>query len=124
MKIDELIEKANKENVTILKNENNQVLLEIKNFNDASLFGSKRWGITHKEVYYDKFIEKGDKQYFIFDFDKDIKDSNFIIGITIDSNKKIKHAYSQDSEIILVNEIPKIFVDNVLNIKRKNKIRP
>lgn len=123
MNINELVEKANKENVTITKSESNQVVLEIKSFKEAELFGSKHWGISKIEDLYNAYIAKDDKQYFIFDFNKDPIDDNFLIGVTLDNNKKIKHAFNQEVDRVEDANLPKVFVDSVLTKKSKSKFK-
>lgn len=123
MNINELVEKANKENITITKNESNQVVLEIKEFKDAQLLGSENWGIKHRQEIFDAYIAKDDKQYFIFDFNKDPKDDNFLIGVTLDNNKKVKHAFNQEVRPVDEKDLPKVFVDSVLTKKSKTKFK-
>lgn len=123
MNINELVEKANKENVTITKSESNQIVLEIKSFKEAELFGSKHWGISKIEDLYNAYIAKDDKQYFIFDFNKDPIDDNFLIGVTLDNNKKIKHAFNQEVDRVEDANLPKVFVDSVLTKKSKSKFK-
>lgn len=123
MNINELVEKANKENVTITKSDSNQIVLEIKSFKEAELFGSNHWGISKIEDLYHAYIAKDDKQYFIFDFNKDPKDDNFLIGVTLDNNKKIKHAFNQEVDRVEDANLPKVFVDSVLTKKSKSKFK-
>lgn len=124
MNINELIEKANKENITVTKNEANQVVLEIKDFKEAALLGSKNWGISHREEIFNAYIAKDEKQYFIFDFNKNIKDDNFLIGVTLDNNKNIKHAFNQDVRVVEEKDLPKAFIDSVMTKKLARKFKP
>lgn len=90
--------KANTYGVEVISENDNKLILRIKNFNQSHAMGSASWCISRDESYFKSYADHRE-QYFIFDFSKDNTDNNSMIGVTLETNGDYSTAhYKDDSE--------------------------
>lgn len=95
-----ILNKANELNIKIVNSKNNILILEINNFEDSKIFGSPSWCISTSKHYFESYTSDENKQYFVFDFNKEITSNYSMIGITLDKNGKFNTAHLKDDEYI------------------------
>ena len=90
--------KANTYGVEVISENDNKLILRIKNFDQSHAMGSASWCISRDESYFRSYADHRE-QYFIFDFSKDNTDNNSMIGVTLETNGDYSTAhYKDDSE--------------------------
>jgi len=90
--------KANTYGIEVISENDNKLILRIKNFNQSHAMGSASWCISRDESYFRSYADRRE-QYFIFDFSKDNTDNNSMIGVTLETNGDYSTAhYKDDSE--------------------------
>lgn len=96
------------------------LILQIDNFNQSKSLGSSSWCISRDPHYFSSYTENDNKQYFIYNFNKDSKDNYSMTGITLSLENNLITAhlknddYFDDSElrsniIKLINQKPEIY---------------
>ena len=78
--------------------DNNTLILWIDNYNRSCDLGSKHWCISTSENMFKDYTEGFKKQYFIYDFTKDISDKKSMIGVTIDTSGKPTDIHYKDDK--------------------------
>lgn len=102
---DAVIKKLNKYNTSIVVQNDNILIAEIHDFYSSKKVGSQSWCISSYESNWDDYVGKDNRQFFIYNFQKDAKKSDSMIGVTLsfdDASKKyIKTAahYKDDEEV-------------------------
>lgn len=96
--LDKYVEKANNENVPIVYNKNSILVLEIKDFEKSNLLGSNSWCISRSSHYFSSYTKDGNRQYFIYNFNKSIKDINSMIGLTLEKDGSYNTAHLKNDD--------------------------
>lgn len=75
---------------------NDDVLVaEIEDYEASDKLGSHDWCIVTSEPTFKSYVTRNNsKQYFIWDYTKDIVDDMFQIGVTVDDNNHIRYAHN------------------------------
>lgn len=95
---DILMDKLNTNNIKPVINENNVVVFEIDTFEQSQQLGSPSWCISRSNYYFNDYKNEDTKQYFMYDFNKDEKDNECMIGFTVrkDGTMRTQHAKNDD----------------------------
>jgi len=110
--------KANNVDATVISNEDNIVILQVHTHEQCKTMGSAAWCIARDESYFKSYTD-GCDQYIIFDFNKDSKDNDSMIGVTVDSDGEISAAhYKDDDEIDFDDEDLNCYVDMIYENKK------
>jgi len=104
--------------ITPVYTESNVVVFEVKDFEISKAFGSPSWCISRNDLYFDNYTDSGSRQYFLYDFNRDEKDNESMIGFTIkkDGSLRTQHAKNDDYHYVdefLQNITDKILYDNM-----------
>lgn len=93
-----LLDKLNNINIKPVYQENNIVVFEVNTFEESQKLGSPSWCISRTEYYFNDYTSEGNKQYFMYDFNKNEKDDESMIGFTIrtDGSMRTQHSKSDD----------------------------
>lgn len=105
---DGVMNKVENYDVDIFKNENNILILNIENFEQSKNIGSPSWCISTQLSYFESYVDKeeGQKQYFIYDFNKNLNDPLSLVGLTVDKNNNfIASHMKNDDELFDKDEI-------------------
>ena len=82
------------------------LILHIKSYERSKLLGSSHWCISTDKSMWNDYVNDFNKQYFIYDFTKDIGDKHSMIGVTVKVNGSINAAhYRDDTEINNIKEL-------------------
>jgi len=80
----------------LIYKDSNTLILWIDDYNRSCDLGSKHWCISTSEDMFKGYTKGFKKQYFIYDFTKDISDKKSMIGATIDMNGKPTDIHYKD----------------------------
>lgn len=89
--------KAQNINADIVFSEGNLLVLKINNFEQSKYLGSSSWCISRDKHYFDSYTSDKASQYFVYNFNKDSKDNESMIGITI-KNNQVSAAHLKDDK--------------------------
>lgn len=104
-------QKASNLNVNIISNEKNTLILEIKTFEQSSLLGSPSWCISRNPTYYDSYTENNNKQYFIYQFDKESTNIESMIGLTLKKDGMFMTSHLKNDDSYPENKISHLQLD-------------
>ena len=95
--------KAKDMNVEIVREDNNQLYLEINNFQDSQQFGSRMWCITREEEYLNDYLYRENSRIvFKFDFDKDIKSPDAYTALLY-QGKRLSDIYDKNDKNLSIH---------------------
>lgn len=89
--------KAQNINADIVFSEGNLLILKINDFVQSKYLGSSSWCISRDKHYFESYTSDKADQYFVYNFSKDSKDNESIIGITI-KNNQVSAAHLKDDK--------------------------
>lgn len=72
----------------------------VGDYNASCKIGSRHWCLATSKNMWDNYVDASTKQYFIWDFTKDISDKQHMIGATIGSDDKVKNAHWADDSTV------------------------
>ena len=76
------------------------LMVSVGDYKSSCKIGSKHWCIATSQHMWDNYVDGTTKQYFIWDFTKNISDREHMIGATIGLGNRIKTAHwSDDSRV-------------------------
>lgn len=101
---DIVMRKAKEKETPIVLNEDNKVVLRIDTYEQSKAFGSSSWCIVRDEYYFNSYTENDNKQYFIFDFNKNSSDNLSLSGVTLTSKGKIDAAHKKNDDAFTAKE--------------------
>ena len=84
------------EDIELVYKDSNTLILWIDNYDRSCDLGSKHWCISTSENMFEDYTKGFKKQYFIYDFTKDISDKKSMIGATIGANGKPTDIHYKD----------------------------
>lgn len=96
--MDAMLEKAYKNNANIISKDDNVLILKINNFEQSQSLGSNAWCISRDLHYYKSYTSNDAKQYFIYDFNKNSKDNDSLIGLTLGSGGTISTSHYKNDD--------------------------
>lgn len=128
--------KASNQNTQIVHKNENLLIIEVMDFKSSKTLGSQSWCISNYENDWDDYVSDNSKQFFVYNFTKDSKKKDSMIGITLKDKKgqdklvlKASH-YKDDSSVekdsynlkLYIKKINKYVLDkNPSNIKKITK---
>lgn len=102
-KEDVLIDKLELVGLKPVYNEDKVYVIEIPTYYICKSLGSPQWCIVRDEYYFDSYTGSNNKQYFLFNFNKNEKDSESMIGFTLYNNGNFKTQHLKDDDYFEVN---------------------
>lgn len=84
----------------IIKDKNEKLLVEIENFEASQEIGSKDWCISYNIEHFRCYKNNLNRQYFLYDFNKNTLDKESMIGITVNCSGEVEDAYFRNDEYI------------------------
>ena len=86
-------EKAKKVGAKLIVDTDDLIMVDITNYQQAELLGTEDWCISTIPSMFTQYVNNFTKQYFVWDFTKDIDDIKRMMGTTIEPKGKITHAH-------------------------------
>lgn len=114
-------------NIKPLEVEHDVFVFEVKDYAASKSLGSPSWCIVRDEYYFNDYTSDSDRQYFIYDFNKDSSDIESMVGFTLHTNGtfRAKHYKNDDfiDELPLLNkaQISVLANDNTYKLTPKLK---
>lgn len=105
--MEKLKDKANINNSPIISDAINILILKIDNFEQSKALGSPSWCISRDSYYYNSYTSQNAKQYFMYNFNKDSKDNDSMIGITLYNTGEISTAHYKNDDHYKTDEFLK-----------------
>lgn len=113
--------KAESVNAHVISDNDNILILEIRNYEQSKKLGSGSWCITRNKTYFDQYTEQGAKQYFIYDFNQSSKNTKSLIGITLLKTLKVKAAHTKSDARLNDNKIVEYLISKVKEVQEAKK---
>lgn len=98
-------EKIEKYGSTYRETNDNKIIVQIDDYNTSSKLGASSWCISTDEYWFDDYTDNYQRQYFVFDFNKEANDPNSMIGITVNYQGNICNAHNKNDMDIMDNLI-------------------
>lgn len=100
----------------------NILILKVNDFETSNKLGSTSWCISRQKHYFNSYVtEEGNYQFFIYDFNKDAKNNESMIGITLHKDGTHEAAHLKDDRELsssdkLYTDLRNIIISNNLNL--------
>jgi hypothetical protein len=97
--------KMSDDDVVVLLDENDKLVIEVKNYATSKALGSESWCIVTQEHHYAQYVKGDNRQFFLYEFDRPFEDNQAMIGITLDVRAKgisachLKNDRSADEQV-------------------------
>lgn len=116
--MDALKSKAESLNTEIISDTDNILILKIDNYEQCKAIGSASWCIVRDKSYFESYTDEAE-QYIIFDFNKDSKKNDSVVGLTSNEYGNISAAhYKDDEQIDCDDEDISYYMDIIMNAKQ------
>lgn len=110
-------------------NNNNQILFEIHNFEDAKDFGTQMWCISRDEETFKSYTKKGERIFFKYNFNEFVNSVGSMQAFVVEPDGSIKDGYKKDDSIMTKEEIKNEniifdkltydeFLENIIHLSR------
>lgn len=76
------------------------MIVEINSFDESKTLGTDNWCISRSDYYFKSYCENENRQYFVFDFSKESKDRQSMIGITLTPSGTIHAAHDKTDDSV------------------------
>lgn len=113
--------KAVSNKVNVISDTDNILILEISDFEQSKRLGSGSWCISRNKTYFDQYVERDGKQYFIYDFNQTSKSVKSLVGITLTSTKAVKAAHSKSDGHFNDKKMIDYLIDKVKQLEEIEK---
>lgn len=114
--------KAFETNSESVYDSDNMLILKVNDFETSNKLGSTSWCISRKQHYFNSYVTDEDNyQFFIYDFNKDAKNNQSMIGITLRKDGTHEAAHLKDDRELsssdkLYTDLRNIIISNNLNL--------
>lgn len=96
-----------------------QVLVfPVKEYKDSKEFGSPSWCIVRQESYFNTYTDYDKKQYFMYDFNKNEKDNDSLIGFTLTNDGAFHTQHLRDDDYFTVDEKLQKIADKIMFLNK------
>ena len=89
----------------IIYKDDQTLIAWIQTYERSCSVGSKSWCISTDKYHFESYTKYFKKQYFIWDFTKDISDKKSLIGVTIDGSGKPSSIHFKDDSMGSIEDI-------------------
>lgn len=117
---DILIDKLNNNNIQPVISKNNIVIFEIQTFEQSQKLGSPSWCISRENYYFNSYKNENTKQYFMYDFNRDEKDNQSMIGFTVNKDGSMKTQHAKNDDYHEVDDYLEKVINNILYIEKES----
>lgn len=117
---DILIDKLKNNNIQPVISKNNIVIFEIQTFEQSQKLGSPSWCISRENYYFNSYKNENTKQYFMYDFNRDEKDNQSMIGFTVNKDGSMKTQHAKNDDYHEVDDYLEKVINNILYIEKES----
>lgn len=111
---DILMDKLNNSNIKPVINENNVIVFEVDTFEQSQQLGSPSWCIARSNYYFNDYKTEDTHQYFLYDFNRDEKDNQSMIGFTVRKDGSLRTQHAKDDDYHEVDDFLQKIVNKIL----------
>jgi len=109
-----LIDKLTVQNIELVYQKDNVIVFEVDTFEQSKLFGSPSWCISRSEYYFNDYKSDDNKQYFLYDFSRNEKDNQSMIGFTVQLNGAMVTQHARNDDYHEVDDFLKNIVNKII----------
>lgn len=111
---DNLTRKLERLGIEAFYNKDNVVVFKIDNYEQCKELGSPSWCIHRQESYFKTYTSNNCRQFIIYDFDKDSKDTFSIIGFTTHENGTLRTQHLKNDDYVdFVNNADRNYLSEI-----------
>lgn len=99
-----VLSKLNRADIVPVYDEGGILVFPVKAYKDSKSLGSPSWCIVRNESYFDSYTSYNQKQYFLYDFNKNEKDNDSLIGFTLTNNGDFHTQHLRNDDYLNVNK--------------------
>ncbi len=92
-------------NAKIVSEDDNILIIEVTNFNQAKVLGSPSWCISRNSYHFENYVSRNSRQLFVYNFNKNGKEASSMIGITLDSSYRMTAGHTKTDGIFKDKEL-------------------
>jgi len=101
-------------------NENNVIVFEVKTFEQSKSLGSPSWCISRNDYYFNDYTSNDSKQYFLYDFNRNEKDNQSMIGFTVQINGELRTQHAKNDDYHSVDEFLSKIVNKIIYTNKQD----
>lgn len=109
-------------NADVISSDDNKLLIRINTFEESQLLGSSSWCISRNENHFLNYTDNNNEQYFMYDFNKQSRDNDSLIGCTLGSNFKLKVAHYKNDQEIYEDECIDYIINKVKGYRKRSMV--
>lgn len=94
--------------------EDQVLVFPVKEYKDSKELGSPSWCIVRQESYFNTYTDYDKKQYFMYDFNKNEKDNNSLIGFTLTNEGEFHTQHLRDDDYLTVDDNLQRIADKIM----------
>jgi len=94
-------------NITPVFEKDGVVAFQVKDYESCKATGSSSWCIVRDKVYFDSYTSSESKQYIIYDFNKESKDIDSMIGFTLNKQGEFDTQHLKNDDYVKVSQLMK-----------------
>ena len=117
---DMVMDNVKKVNADVISSDDNKLLIRINSFEQSTLLGSSSWCISREESHFLNYTGNNNQQYFMYDFNKQSRENDCLIGCTLGSNLKLKVAHYKNDQEIYEDECVDYIIKKVKGYKKQS----
>jgi len=117
---DILMDKLNTNNIKPVINKNNIVIFEIETFAQSQQLGSPSWCISRSDYYFNSYKNENTKQYFMYDFNRDEKDNQSMIGFTVNKDGSMRTQHAKNDDYHEVDDYLQKVINKILYLEQSS----
>lgn len=91
-------------NIKPVYDEDNVLVFPVKTYADSKDLGSVSWCIVRNESYFDSYTIDNQKQYFLYDFNKNERENTSMIGFTLTEDGEFHTQHLKNDDYFKVNQ--------------------
>lgn len=100
--------KLERVNIKSVYDEGNILVFPVTQYKDSKDLGSPSWCIVRHESYFESYTSNDQKQYFMYDFNKNEKDNESLIGFTLNKNGDFNTQHLRNDDYVSVDSVYKL----------------
>jgi hypothetical protein len=117
---DMVMDNVKKLNADVISSDDNKLLIRINTFEESKLLGSSSWCISREESHFLNYTGNNNQQYFMYNFNKQSRDNDCLIGCTLGSNLKLKVAHYKNDQEIYEDDSIDYIINKVKGYKKQS----
>lgn len=102
--INTIKDKASLCGADVVIEDDNTLIVRVNNFEQSKIMGTPSWCISRDKSYFKSYTEDNSNQYFIFDFSKQSRDNESMIGLTLTQKGYHSASHLKNDDTLYMNK--------------------